>query len=101
MAMYSINISSLKNRLSEVLRKVKKGTEVLVLDRDLPVAKISAISGIALSGDQPLFDELERRGIIQRATKSLDKGWFKKNPLIKVSKSAVKALLKEREEAPY
>ena len=38
--MTSVGIAELKSRLSEYLRKVRAGTTLTVLDRDLPVARI-------------------------------------------------------------
>lgn len=100
--MFSINISSLKNELSAVLRRVRKGEDALVLDRDRPVAKISSVRAADhIRNDKDLINELEKRGIIKKATKKLPKDWFKKHPPLRIKGSAVRALLKEREEAPY
>ena len=38
--MKSVQIGELKNKLSGYLREVRKGEEIIVRDRDLPVAKI-------------------------------------------------------------
>lgn len=38
--MKSVNIAELKNRLSLYLNDVKSGEEILVKDRDLPIARI-------------------------------------------------------------
>ena len=38
--MRSVQIGELKNKLSGYLRDVRKGEEIIVRDRDLPVAKI-------------------------------------------------------------
>ncbi len=38
--MRSVNIADLKNRLSRYLREVREGEELLVRDRNLPIAKI-------------------------------------------------------------
>lgn len=103
-AMIQVNISTLKNQLSAYLRKVKKGEEVLIMDRDRPVAKISTVSHTEhLGDDEALLNELERRGVIRRATKPLpSREWFEKH-MIKLPPgvSAVQALLDEREESPY
>lgn len=101
-AMIQVNISTLKNQLSAYLRKVKKGEEILVMDRDHPVAKISvARANDLIQNDEDLVDELERRGIIRRATKKLPKDWFEKHPPIKVKGSVLEALLEDRWEARY
>ncbi len=38
--MESVKIAELRNRLSEFLRAVEKGAEVVVTDRDRPIARI-------------------------------------------------------------
>jgi len=38
--MRSVNVAELKNRLSAYLAAVREGEEILVRDRDLPIAKI-------------------------------------------------------------
>jgi prevent-host-death family protein len=40
MTMNAVKIAELKARLSEYLRAVRKGREILVLDRNTPVARI-------------------------------------------------------------
>lgn len=44
-ATISANVSTLKTHLGKYLRKVKQGAEVIVLDRQLPVAKLVEFSG--------------------------------------------------------
>ena len=77
----------------------------MVMDRNEPVARISAASHSALHDldDDAYLDELERRGIITKAKKKLPRDWFKKNPPVKLAPgtSLVRELLKEREESPF
>ena len=42
--MRSVNIAELKNRLSKYLRFAKGGEEIIIRDRDLPVAKLVPFS---------------------------------------------------------
>lgn len=42
--MRSVNIADLKNRLSRYLQEVREGEELLVRDRNLPIAKIVPVS---------------------------------------------------------
>ena len=44
MAMKRIKIADLKDHLSEHLRAVERGAEVVVTDRDRPIARISPFS---------------------------------------------------------
>lgn len=45
--MKSVRIAELKDRLSEHLRAVEGGAEVVVLDRDRPIARIVPLAGPA------------------------------------------------------
>lgn len=102
--MIQVNISTLKNQLSAILRKVRKGEEVLVMDRDRAIARLAAVRDSDLSSsDDQLLKDLERRGIIRRAEKPLPSAkWLRRN-LIRLPKgvSVVQALLDERREARY
>jgi len=51
--MVSVNVADLKNRLSKYLTFVKGGQEVLIRDRNLPVAKL-----VPISSDQAGEEEL-------------------------------------------
>jgi prevent-host-death family protein len=42
--MRSVNVARLKNQLSHYLREVQKGQEIVIRDRNRPVAKIVPIS---------------------------------------------------------
>jgi prevent-host-death family protein len=56
MVMTKVRIAELKARLSEHLRRVRRGHSLIVLDRDNPVAKIVPIlgDGNALTVREPL-----------------------------------------------
>jgi prevent-host-death family protein len=101
--MNQINVSTLKNNLSAILRQVKKGETVIVIDRDQPVAKLSRITAedTAADGDL-LLKELHRKGLARPpksrkrvATKDLSA------QLIHCKKSVVRALTQEREGARF
>ena len=51
--MRSVNVAELKNRLSKYLRFAKAGEEVVIRDRNLPVAKLVPFSAEA-ADDQEL-----------------------------------------------
>lgn len=51
--MKSVNIAELKNRLSSYLTEVKAGEEILVRDRNLPIARIVPLA--QASGDEDLL----------------------------------------------
>jgi prevent-host-death family protein len=66
LAMKSVNIAELKNRLSHYLRIVRRGESVLVRDRNLVVARIEPVSPqpIARGDESSRLGELAQRGII-------------------------------------
>ena len=41
--MTAVNVAELRNRLSHYLRKVKEGEEIVIRDRDTPIARIVRI----------------------------------------------------------
>jgi len=98
--MKKAGIAELKNNLSRYINYVKRGETVLVLDRKVPVARITPIAK-TLAADHKMTDEerlvyLESIGAIRR-----DKGdmreWLKHHKPIKVRGSVLQALLDERE----
>ena len=93
-----VKVSELKNRLSHYLREVRRGRALLVCDRDQVIARIEpAGGGTATAGDdEHWLADLERRGLIRRATRALPRGWVAQRP--KVRADAVGALLAERED---
>jgi antitoxin (DNA-binding transcriptional repressor) of toxin-antitoxin stability system len=92
--MEKTNISNLKNRLSAYLRKVRSGESVLVLDRNVPIARIERVGAPAT--DQR-FARLEAAGLVRRASKPLPlKKLARKLPQSR--ESVLEALLEERSE---
>jgi len=64
-------IGQLKNQLSRYLDRVREGTDVIVYDRDQPVARLTPIgrrADASNDGDEARLASLERRGLIRRAT---------------------------------
>jgi len=43
----TVRIAELKSRLSEYLRRVRRGQTITVLDRDTPVARLEPVAGDA------------------------------------------------------
>ncbi|MEW6543910.1 MAG: type II toxin-antitoxin system prevent-host-death family antitoxin [Nitrospirota bacterium] len=54
--MNGVRIADLKSRLSEYLRKVRRGRSITVLDRDTPIARIQPyeVKGASLKVRSPL-----------------------------------------------
>lgn len=90
--MRSVNIGTLKNQLSAYLQLVRKGEEVVVRDRDTPVARIVPFKPNAESG----FTEEERHlasiGVLRLPESAEPMDWdaFWKLPRPTVSDEAVK-----------
>lgn len=93
--METATISQVKNSLSAYLRKVKSGQTVLILDRDEPVAVITAVD----AEDRPenRLGKLEKRGLVRRAA-GADPLSVLDEP-ISAQKSVVEALLEDRRDA--
>ncbi|MEW6131472.1 MAG: type II toxin-antitoxin system prevent-host-death family antitoxin [Acidobacteriota bacterium] len=94
--MRSVNIADLKNNLSRYLDEVRQGEEVLVWNRNLPIAKIVPLS----TGDEEeeLLD-LAAQGLLSlpEKTKGFPKDFFTA-PLPKVKVDALKLLREERDD---
>lgn len=99
--MSSLTISHLKANLSAALDEVKSGHEILVTDRNTPIAKITRYSEGALAGQAYLL-ACERAGTLRRARKETDTALSEiiDNAPVEIgSGSALEYLLTEREEA--
>ena len=57
---YEVGVRDLHDRLSEHLKRVQEGSEIVVTRRGRPIARLSAIDA-----DDPL-DELVRQGLVTR-----------------------------------
>jgi len=98
MAMKSVNVAELKNRLSHYLRIVRRGEAILVRDRDRIIARIEPAgeAGTAAGDDAARLAALEARGIVRRGQGSIGGDMLARRP--KVKADVVAALLREREE---
>jgi len=94
--MKTATVSRLKASLSEYLRQVKAGEEVLVTERGRPIAKLTPAVGSS-SLPQHLA-EMEKQGLVKIGPGRLPKGFWDL-PRPKDPKGLiVKSLLREREE---
>jgi antitoxin (DNA-binding transcriptional repressor) of toxin-antitoxin stability system len=98
MAMKSVNIAELKNRLSHYLRLVRRGESILVRDRDAVIARIEPAGGIgAGEGDEERLASLEQRGVLRRARVRWSRKILSRRP--RIDADVVDAILREREES--
>jgi prevent-host-death family protein len=87
-------VAELKASLSEVLAKVKAGQEVTITDRGKPIARLTAIAGVAVG---EAMEGLARQGLVRLPKRKLPEG-FARRPRPADKKGALlRALLEERE----
>ena len=95
--MTTVGVSRLKARMSEYIRSVKRGEELIVTERGRPVARISPAAP-ADGDEEKRLQTLEKAGIVRHGAGGLPRGFWKL-PRPRDSKGLVrKALLEEREE---
>ncbi len=98
--MKTATVTESKNGLSELLRSAKAGKSVLIFDRDVPVARLEPVAADTLMDDVRLLG-LERQGLIRRP-REVGSVWESLKalpaPRLKAGRSAVAALLAERED---
>jgi prevent-host-death family protein len=105
--MRTASITETKNHLSALLEEVKAGEEVIICDRDQPVARLCPVSSVRKDLDDNGWDarlrRLERKGLVHRpATPGrLPDEWLTRTlPRAGSGTSGVAILLKDREEGP-
>ena len=97
--MVHAKIGQLKNQLSRYLDLVRAGDEVLVLDRDRPVARIVPLDPTAPTPgtDAARVARLERSGVIRRGT-GRRPTWLGTRSPIRLRGSLLADLLAERDQ---
>ena len=94
--MRSVNVAKLKNQLSKYLTFAKSGEEVVIRERNLPVAKLVPFSAEDADNRELL---LAAAGKLKLPSARLSLEQFLKLPAAKVSGyRAIRALLADREE---
>ena len=94
--MKSVNIADLKNRLSAYLNDVKAGEEILVRDRDQPVARIVPLARSRNEDEQLL--SLASQGKLRLGEGNLEESFWRM-PAPRVSAAALRrAIQQERDE---
>lgn len=90
--MKTVKISDLKAHLSEHLRRVRRGEEVLVCDRDQPIARIVPCNAESFSEQER---RLIARGVMSPPLKPRPANSSWPMPTGKVSDEAMKRVLRE------
>ena len=99
--MRMVNIADLKNRLSTYLQLVRSGEEVIVKDRNEPIARILAYDAAGLSLEER---QLVASGVLkipEKDTTDWDKFWDEFFALPSTSlnqERAIRTVIEEREE---
>jgi antitoxin (DNA-binding transcriptional repressor) of toxin-antitoxin stability system len=96
--MKKATISVAKNTLSRLIDHVKRGETVLILDRDVPVARLEPVSRDPDLGDARM-SELVKRGAIAPPRKPLKAAAIvnRKMAALAPGASGVRTILEERE----
>jgi prevent-host-death family protein len=98
--MTTASITQAKTNLSKLIKKVRHGESVLILDRNVPVARLEPLAAGSLEGDEAKLAELERRGLLKRGAGKLPRDFFKL-PRLKFKNGLVAAVLEERRETRW
>jgi prevent-host-death family protein len=94
--MKTTTVSKLKASLSEYLRSVKAGEEVLVTERGRPIAKLTPAASSEMLPDELI--EMEKQGLIKIGSGKLPIGFWELPRPSDPNGLVVKAVLREREE---
>lgn len=94
--MKTASVTEVKAHLSQYLRLVQRGSEVQILDRGVPVARLVPATGVSEAGDQRL-ERLVAAGLVRRGSGSMRR--FLATPPLSAPGSDVRgALDADREE---
>ncbi len=93
-SMRTVSVSELKARLSRYLREVRRGGEVQILDRGVPVARLTGLPAVSDGRDEERRQRLIRAGILRPGTG--DASAVLATPPLKLPASLLEALDEER-----
>lgn len=101
--MKSVNIAELKNGLSKYLRLVRQGEEIVIRDRNLPIARILPFDAEDLTGEELA---LVAAGKLRLPTKKFDvdeilaigKEYFESHPLTEEQERAIMNVVSEERD---
>ena len=94
--MLTAAVSDLKARLSEYLKRVKGGAEILITDRGRPVARLVPVS--RSKGTREAWVQMEKQGLIKIGSGKLPKDFWSMPRAKDPNGSVLGALLEERKE---
>ena len=91
--MRSVSVTELKANLARYLRTVRRGTEVQILERGVPIARLVALPGVR-EGDR--LEQLAKAGIVRRGTGDLS--WLAAEPAFSAPGADLSRALEEDRE---
>lgn len=93
--MKTVSVSELKAKLSRYLRDVSRGSEIQVVDRGVPVARLTGIPSTG-GDDDEIRQRLARSGVLRLGSGDI-KSILRSRPLT-VGTSVKRALTEDRED---
>ena len=88
------SVTELKAKLSRYLREVRRGGEVEILDRGVPIARLTGIRVFDDASGEERRARLIRSGVLRQGTSDISE--VIKEPPLAVSTSILEALEEER-----
>lgn len=98
--MHTVSVTEAKNNLSRLLKRVRHGQAIVILDRNVPVARIEPVQG-SETGEDPRLSHLVRQGLASRGTGKLPKEFFKLPRLKFKTGTLVDAVREEGRESSW
>lgn len=89
--MRSANIAELRNRLTQYLREVRAGEEIIVRDRQRPIAKI-----VPLTVDDDADAQLVAAGLMRKAQRALPAAFWRTRRAAVTVEAAAGAVSQDR-----
>ncbi|MES1210387.1 MAG: type II toxin-antitoxin system prevent-host-death family antitoxin [Pseudomonadota bacterium] len=93
--MKTVSVSDLKAHLSQYLRIVQRGSEVQILDRGVPIARLIAVAGASARDGR--LDRLVAAGMVRRGTGNM-REFIAKAPIVAPGADVQGALDEDRED---
>lgn len=93
--MKSVNIAELKNRLSVYLKEVRAGEEIVILDRDLAIARIVPLTHSAHQDDE--LKALAAQGKLRLGEGVIDESFWEL-PAPRVAPELLRSALEEERD---
>ena len=97
--MRTVRVSELKASLSRFLAYVKRGEEVVVTERGLPIARLVPLEKTEVDDDARLA-ALERAGVVRRGSGRLPANFWRRPRPADPDARTLALLLEERETGP-